>query len=42
LKILPLNCYDVILGMDWLASNSPMHIDWQEKWLVFYKEQTKV
>lgn len=26
LKVLPLQCYDIILGMDWLISNSPMEI----------------
>ena len=27
LKILPLSCYDGILGMDWLAKHSPMTVD---------------
>lgn len=27
LKILPLNCYDVILGIDWLETHSPMVVD---------------
>ncbi|KAF0896451.1 hypothetical protein E2562_024315 [Oryza meyeriana var. granulata] len=27
-RILPLGCYDVILGMDWLERHSPMQIDW--------------
>lgn len=35
LKILPLSCYDVILGIDWLASHSPMEVDWKQKWLSF-------
>lgn len=34
-KIIPLGCYDVVLGMDWLENNSPMHIHWAEKWLQF-------
>ena len=34
-KILPLNCYDMILGMDWLVGNSPMEIHWAEKWFQF-------
>jgi len=34
-KIIPLGCYDVILGMDWLESISPMQIHWAEKWLQF-------
>lgn len=27
LNILPLNCYDIILGMDWLEQHSPMQVD---------------
>jgi hypothetical protein len=42
LKVLPLNNYDVILGMDWLAANSPMTIDWQQKLLLFHTDQTRV
>uniref|UniRef100_A0ACD5ZI35 Uncharacterized protein n=1 Tax=Avena sativa TaxID=4498 RepID=A0ACD5ZI35_AVESA len=32
-KILPLNGYDGILGMDWISSHSPQIIDWQHEWL---------
>lgn len=28
LRILPLKCYDVILGIDWLEEHSPMLINW--------------
>lgn len=35
LKILPLQCYDIVLGMDWLESFSPMEIHWSQKWLSF-------
>uniref|UniRef100_A0A8R7V8Z0 Uncharacterized protein n=1 Tax=Triticum urartu TaxID=4572 RepID=A0A8R7V8Z0_TRIUA len=28
LKVLPLGCYDVILGIDWLACHSPMQVHW--------------
>jgi hypothetical protein len=31
--VMPLPFYDIILGMDWLASHSPMQIDWEHKWL---------
>uniref|UniRef100_J3NB79 Integrase catalytic domain-containing protein n=1 Tax=Oryza brachyantha TaxID=4533 RepID=J3NB79_ORYBR len=31
MRILPLGCYDVILGMDWLDAHSPMAIDWVYK-----------
>ncbi|WVZ54205.1 LOW QUALITY PROTEIN: hypothetical protein U9M48_005042 [Paspalum notatum var. saurae] len=33
LKILPLQHYDLILGMDWLETHSPMKIHWKYKWL---------
>lgn len=28
-KIISLGCYDVVLGMDCLESNSPMNVHWQ-------------
>ncbi|WVZ77708.1 hypothetical protein U9M48_025546 [Paspalum notatum var. saurae] len=34
LKILPLQHYDLILGMDWLEAHSPMKIHWKYKWLM--------
>lgn len=34
-KILPLNNYDAILGMDWLESHSLMQVHWKEKWMQF-------
>jgi hypothetical protein len=30
-KVFPLHCYDLILGMDWLESHSPMLIHWKGK-----------
>lgn len=33
LKVLPLQCYDMIVGMDWLEFVSPMRIDWHNKWV---------
>lgn len=42
LKVLPLQCYDAILGMDWLSSHNLMQVHWQEKWLCFYHEQQLV
>lgn len=35
LKLLPLNGYDAILGMDWLAGLGVMKIDWMHKWLEY-------
>jgi hypothetical protein len=34
-KILPLKCYDGILGMDWLSTLGTMQVDWKMKWLSF-------
>jgi len=40
LKILPLGCYDMVLGMDWLEEFNPMNIDWKYKLVTFqYQEQ---
>lgn len=33
LKVLDIPCYDMVLGMDWLATYSPMKVDWACKWL---------
>ena len=35
LKVLPLGCYDIVLGMDWLEAHSPMQVDWVSKKLSF-------
>lgn len=40
LKILPLPHFDMILGMDWLESFSPMKIHWKQKWMVIPYEGT--
>ena len=34
-KIFPLGSYNGILGLDWLATHSPMQVDWAEHWLSF-------
>lgn len=34
-KILPLKCYDAVLGMTWLEEHSPMNMQWAEKWFSF-------
>lgn len=42
-KVIPLPCYDIILGMDWLEQFSPMTVDWKHKWLSLpYSGQTVV
>jgi len=33
-KILPLSSYELIVGMDWLVSHSPMQVDWHKKWML--------
>lgn len=32
MRVLPLNAFDVIIGMDWLESFSPMQVYWKHKW----------
>jgi len=34
-KVLPLDCYDIILGINWLETHSPMEVDWRKKTLSF-------
>jgi hypothetical protein len=33
LRVLALMAYDIIIGMDWLESFSPMRVHWKQKWL---------
>jgi hypothetical protein len=41
LKVLPLVAYDVIIGMDWLESFSPMRVHWKHKWMeIPYENRT--
>lgn len=35
LRVLPLGCYDMMIGMDWLEQCGPMWIDWTAKLLQF-------
>jgi hypothetical protein len=43
IKILPLSSYNMILGMDWLASFSPMQVHWAQRWIsIPYKDTTAV
>jgi hypothetical protein len=34
-RVLPLKCYDLVLGMDWLENHSPMWIHWIRKCMRF-------
>jgi hypothetical protein len=41
--VLDLQAYDVIVGMDWLSSHSPMQAHWEQKWIAFpYRGQYTV
>jgi hypothetical protein len=35
MKVLPLSCYDIILGGDWLEQNSPMWVHWRQRRMRF-------
>ena len=35
LRVLPLGCYDMIVGLDWLEQCRPMWVDWVNKTLKF-------
>jgi hypothetical protein len=34
-KFLKLGTYDGILGLDWLATHSPLNVDWDKRWISF-------
>uniref|UniRef100_A0A8R7PQE7 Reverse transcriptase domain-containing protein n=1 Tax=Triticum urartu TaxID=4572 RepID=A0A8R7PQE7_TRIUA len=34
-KVLPLGCYDLIVGADWLEEHSPMWVHWRHKTMCF-------
>jgi hypothetical protein len=39
LKVLPLSCYDMIVGLDLLEMFSPMKVQWKHKWMsIPYKD----
>jgi hypothetical protein len=41
-KVLPLQHYDGIIGMDWLSARGTMNINWEQKWLSFDYNQLPV
>lgn len=43
-RVLPLKCYDMILGMEWLEScnNGKMFVDWKRKKMRFKHEGTRI
>jgi len=42
LKVLPLSSYDMILGMDWLETHSPMKVHWQQKWMIIPYQNSSI
>lgn len=42
MRVLDLGVYDAVLGVDWLAKNSPMKCDWQLKTIEFDKDSKTV
>lgn len=42
MRELEIGAYDGILGMDWLAQNSPMTCHWQDKWVKFQHDGAEV
>ena len=42
LKVLPLGTYDIILGMQWLETMSPMWVDWRKKVMRFKYQGVRI
>jgi Reverse transcriptase (RNA-dependent DNA polymerase)/RNase H-like domain found in reverse transcriptase/Retroviral aspartyl protease len=42
LRLLPMQGYDVILGLDWLSQFGPMCIDWHNRWVEFQQQGDKI
>jgi hypothetical protein len=42
LRLFPLGCYDIILGMDWLQSLGDMNVNWRKKQLFFHYQDRPV
>jgi hypothetical protein len=41
-RVLPLKCYDLVLGMDWLEYHSPMWVHWKRKIMRFTHEGKRI
>lgn len=41
-RILPISCFDLVLGMNWLKKHSPMWIHWKRKLLRFSYEGARI
>ena len=42
LKVLPLGTYDIILGMQWLETMSPLWVDWRKKVMRFKYQGVRI
>lgn len=42
LKVLPLQSFDLILGIDWLETFSPMEVHWKQRWLLIPYQGSQV
>lgn len=43
IKVIPLDHYELILGMDWLEQHSPIKVHWKQKWIsIPYKGSTAI
>jgi len=40
--VLPLKCYDMILGQDWLEECSPMWVHWKKKVMKFTYQKKRI
>ena len=41
-RVLALESYDGIVGLDWLVKHSPMTTHWGERWLAFVHQGTRI
>jgi Retroviral aspartyl protease len=42
LKLLPMQGYDIILGLNWLSTLDHMYINWNKKWIEFQSKSKMV
>jgi hypothetical protein len=41
-QVLPLPCYDIILGADWLEDHRPMWVHWKQRWMKFTHKKRRI
>jgi len=42
MKVIPLSHYDIIVGMEWLETFSPMKVHWKQKWMSIPYQGTSI